>query len=142
MVDLVIDLLRDRAEKAPTAPLLPHRAGNEWSRLTNAQAWRQSGAVASWLIAQGYGPGGASFPIPAGESPLLAVLRLGALRAGAPVIEGATPIEPAVLLGCSIDASVAERRLHVSSSTPARFRLGIWRRHADLATIEDAIIGS
>ena len=55
---LVIDQLARSAERAPQAPLLPDRRGAAWQQLTNARAWAQSGAVASWLIAQGFGPGG------------------------------------------------------------------------------------
>jgi len=47
-MDLLIDRLARAAESAPQAPLLPRFA------LTNAQAWMQSGGVASWLIAQGF----------------------------------------------------------------------------------------
>ena len=56
MTDLVIDQLARRAEQAPDAPLFPGRSGDGWPLLTNAEAWARSGAVASWLIAQGFGP--------------------------------------------------------------------------------------
>ena len=55
---LVIDQVMRLNEEAPDAPLLMGRGGEEWTALTNAQVWRLSGAIASWLIAQGYGPGG------------------------------------------------------------------------------------
>ena len=85
---LVIDQLAQAAEHAPQAPLLSGRSGEEWQRLTNARAWAQSGAVASWLIAQGFGPDGRSLAVPAGDTPQRAVLLLGALRAGALVVPG------------------------------------------------------
>ncbi|HYR65512.1 MAG TPA: AMP-binding protein, partial [Reyranella sp.] len=83
--ELVIDQLARAAERAPHAPLLPERSGQRWRRLTNAEAWAQSGAVASWLIAQGFGPDGRSLAVEAADSPQRAILLLGALRAGAPV---------------------------------------------------------
>jgi hypothetical protein len=136
---LVIDQLARIAERAPHAPLLPDRSGADWHRLTNTVAWAQSGAVASWLIAQGYGPDGHSFPVPAKGSPERAVLLLGALRAGALVVEGSCPVPFAVLANCSIDASVAERRLHIETATPARMRGGVCLRHGDFATIAEAL---
>ena len=60
--------------------------------------------------------------VPADDTPERAVLLLGALRAGALVVEGPSPVAFAVLAQCSIDASVAERRLHIDASTPARMR--------------------
>ena len=136
---LVIDQLAQAAEHAPQAPLLPERSGEAWRRLTNARAWAQSGAVASWLIAQGFGPGGRSLTVPAGDTPERAVLLLGALRAGALVVPGPGTVEFAVLAHCSIDAAVAERRLHIDAETPARRRGDVCLRHGDLATIAQAI---
>ncbi len=136
---LVIDQLARAAEQAPLAPLLPERRDERWRRLTNARAWAQSGAVASWLIAQGYGPDGAVLGVPADDTPEHAVLLLGALRAGALVVEGPSPREFAVLAHCSIDASVAERRLHIDASTPARRRGTRCLRHGDFATIAEAV---
>jgi len=137
--ELAIDQLARAAEHAPQAPLLPDRRGEAWQRLTNARAWAQSGAVASWLIAQGFGPGARSLTVPAGDTPERAVLVLGALRAGALVIEGPSVVEFAVLANCSIDAAVAERRLHIDAETPARRRGNACLRHGDLATIAQAV---
>src|SRR5437764_386356 len=134
--ELVIDQLARAAEQAPHAPLLPERSGEVWRRLTNAEAWAQSGAAASWLIAQGYGPDGRRpLAVPAGESPERAVLLLGALRAGALVVEGPSVLEFAVLARCSIDASVAERRLHIDARTAARRRGDVCLCHGDFTTI-------
>ena len=141
MAELVIDQLARSAERAPHAPLLTERGGEAWQRLTNARAWAQSGAVASWLIAQGFGPDGRSLAVPAGDSPERAVLLLGALRAGALVVEGPSAVEFAVLANCSIDAAVAERRLHIDAETPARRRGDVCFRHGDFATIAQAVSG-
>jgi acyl-CoA synthetase (AMP-forming)/AMP-acid ligase II len=137
--ELVIDQLARSAERAPHAPLLPERSGDQWQRLTNARAWAQSGAVASWLIAQGFGPDGRSLAVPEGDTPERAVLLLGALRAGALVVPGPSAIEFAVLVHCSIDAAVAERRLHIDAKTPARRRDDSLLRHGDFATIAAAV---
>lgn len=110
-------------------------------RLTHAVAWAQSGAVASWLIAQGFGPEGRIVkldPLPDLER---AVLLLGALRAGALVADDAGVTLPrfGVLATCSIDASVAERRLHLDGNTPARRLGGRLQRQGDLITIAEAV---
>ena len=57
---LVIDRLQGAAERRPRVTFLAERRGPErsWRRLTYAEAWAKSGAVASWLIAQGFGPAG------------------------------------------------------------------------------------
>jgi feruloyl-CoA synthase len=169
VTDLVIDQLARQAEQAPDAPLFPGRSGDGWPLLTNAEAWARSGAVASWLIAQGFGPlgkdgRGRSLAVQAADSPQRAVLLLGALRAGAPVVgaplvgaplvgEGAaltfvadkgrlvaeSGIDLAALTHCSIDAAVAERRLHIDAATPARLSGESCRRHGDLSTIAQAV---
>ena len=136
---LVIDQLAQAAEHAPQAPLLTGRSGEEWQHLTNARAWARSGAVASWLIAQGFGPDARSLAVPAGYTPQRAVLLLGALRAGALVVPGPAIVEFAVLVHCSIDAAVAERRLHIDAETPARRSHESLLRHGDLATIAQAV---
>jgi len=84
------------------------------------------------------------------------VLLLGALRAGALVVEtageaalafttrqgrlvSADAIALAALVRCSIDAAVAERRLHIGADTPARMIGGTCRRHGDFMTIAEAV---
>jgi hypothetical protein len=148
--DLLIDRLARNAEREPLAPLLPRFA------MTNAQAWTQSGSVASWLIAQGFGPGARSIAVSAIDSPQRAVLLLGALRAGALVVETAGDaglafvtrdgelVSPdgiafAALARCPVDAAVAERRLHIGADTPARMIAGSCRRHGDFVTIAEAV---
>jgi feruloyl-CoA synthase len=149
--DLLIDRLARSAEHAPQAPLVP-RFG-----LTNAEAWAQSGAVASWLIAQGFGPGALSIAVAAADTSERVVLLLGALRAGALVVETAgaaalafvladgrlvTPdgIAFAALAHCPVDAAVAERRLHIRADTPARIIGGVCRRHGDFVTVAEAVL--
>jgi feruloyl-CoA synthase len=150
MADLLIDRLAHDAERDPRAVLLPGIA------LSRAEAWAQSGGVASWLIAQGFGPDALTLAVPAADGPERAVLLLGALRAGALVVEApgeaalvfakaagtlATPdgIAFAALARGSIDASVAERRLHIHADTPARIVRGACRLHGDLVTIAEAV---
>src|SRR5829696_1688789 len=59
---LVIDLLQRAAERRPTVTFLAERrgpgsgTGRAWQRLTYAEAWARTGAIASWLIAKGFGP--------------------------------------------------------------------------------------
>ena len=56
----VIDLLQRAAERRPDVTFLAERRGpgegaaRPWQRLTYAEAWARTGAIASWLIAQGY----------------------------------------------------------------------------------------
>ncbi len=138
---LVIDHLSRVAHERPLAPLLSDRQGDHWQALTNAEAWARSGAVASWLIAQGYGPEGKVFAVPPGDSPQRVVLLLGALRAGALVVEGPSEAPYRVLANCSIDAAVAERRLHLGAATPARMTGGVCRRHGDFSSIAEAVSG-
>jgi feruloyl-CoA synthase len=150
--DLLIDRLARNADKAPQALLLPRFT------LTNAEAWAQSGAVASWLIAQGFGPGALALALPAADGAERVVLLLGALRAGALVVETTSVaalafaledgrlvspdgIALAALAHCSVDAAVAERRLHIRADTPARIVGGVCRRHGDFVTVTEAVSG-
>ena len=112
--------------------------------------------MASWLIAQGFGPGARALSVPAEGGVERTLLLLGALRAGALVVEGDDPaalafamekgrlvmrdgIAFAALARCSIDASVAERRLHIDAGTPARQRGDLCRRQGAFATIAQAV---
>jgi feruloyl-CoA synthase len=81
---LVIDLLREAAERRPDTPFLAERRGPQraWQRLSYAEAWARTGAVASWLIAQGFGTGGAPAAILSDNSLENALFLFGALRAG------------------------------------------------------------
>lgn len=139
---LVIDLVAEANERAPQEPLLPGRAGLEWQMLTNAKAWTLSGAIASWLIAQGYGPGGKTVSVSGNDSPQRVALLLGALRAGAVVSDHGDAVGYGRLAAASIDAAVAERRLHISESTIARQDGTSCTRHGDFKSVEEAVTGS
>ena len=175
---LVIDRLQMAAERRPNVTFLAQRrgpgigTGRAWQRLTYAEAWARTGAIASWLIAKGYGPDSKPIAILSDNSLENALLVFGALRAGAivaPISPGyslsgdltrldhvlsivepalvfaqeGSPFEAALtsaakkgaqvitvdgklglpfgaLTSCSIDAAVAERRLHITHDTPAK----------------------
>ncbi len=164
MSELVIDCLGRLASEAPRAPLLADRTDAAWQALTQGRAWAESGAVASWLIAHGFGPeptrvAVCGLAVDAPDSPERAVLLLGALRAGAAVIDDEAAlafvchegrllvasgphagVALAALAHGSIDAAVAERRLHIDSNTPARLSNDKCVRHGDLATIRQAVM--
>lgn len=185
---MLIDRLGRAAQGRPNAAFLAEQ------RLTYAEAWARTGAVASWLIAKGFGPGSAPIALLSGESLERALLVFGAWRAGA-VVASISPddalsrdltrldqvlsiIEPALvfaqealpfeaaltsaakkgacivtvdgkrglpfgaLTSCSIDAAVAERRLHITADTPARILFtagssglpeGVLTTHGELA---------
>ena len=193
---LIIDLLGRAAERRPHVTFLAQRRGpqREWQRLTYAEAWARTGAVASWLIAKGYGPDSRPIAILSDNSLEHALLTFGALRTGAivaPISPGyslsgdlsrlehvLSIVEPALvfaqeglpfvaalnsaakkgplivtadgkrglpfgaLTSCSIDASVAERRLHITRDTPAKILFtsgssgtpkGVLNTHGNLA---------
>jgi feruloyl-CoA synthase len=62
----------------------------EWRRLTYADAWQKTAAIATWLIRNGFGPDRPGVMILSENSIEHALLTFGALRAGAPVI----PVSP------------------------------------------------
>ncbi len=198
---LVIDLLQRAAERRPHVTFLAERRGADraWQRLTYAEAWARTGAVASWLIAQGFGkdgfgPGGKPVAILSDNSLENALLVFGALRAGALVapispnyslsgdftrldhalsvvepglvfaqdsaryaaaldraeargarlvtVDGKRGLAFAALANGSIDAAVAERRLHLGPGTPAKILFtsgssglpkGVLNTHGNLA---------
>lgn len=71
-----IDLMQHATESHPHDIF---RAGHE---LTYAGAWARTGAVASWLIAQGFGPQSAPVATLSDNSLENALFFFGALRAG------------------------------------------------------------
>ena len=89
---LMIDRLAQAAERRPTVTWLAERRGPDraWQRLSYAEAWAKTGAVASWLIAQGYGPSSKPLAILSDNSLENALFLFGALRAGALV----APVSP------------------------------------------------
>jgi feruloyl-CoA synthase len=89
---LTIDQLRRAAERRPDVTWLAERRGPDraWQRLSYAEAWAKTGAIASWLIAQGYGPDSKPLAILSDNSLENALFLFGALRAGALV----APVSP------------------------------------------------
>ena len=81
---LMIDWLQRAAERRPQVTFLAQRRGPDraWRRLTYAEAWAKTGAVASWLIAQGYGPNSPPAAILSDNSLENALFLFGAMRAG------------------------------------------------------------
>lgn len=83
----------------PESTFLAERNGaDDWRRITYAQAWRDTGAIATWLIRQGFGPVGPPAMILSENSIGHALLMLGALRAGAAVV----PLSPTYSFGADL----------------------------------------
>ena len=193
---LVIDRLQAAALRRPDVTFLAERRGPDraWQRLTYAAAWAQTGAVASWLIAQGFGPDSPPVAILSDNSLENAVFLFGAQRAGvlvAPIspnyalagdfarldhalsvvepglvfaqdsaaygaaldraqargarivtVDGRRGLAFGALASSSVDAAVAERRLHIDADTPAKILFtsgstglskGVLNTHGNLA---------
>jgi acyl-CoA synthetase (AMP-forming)/AMP-acid ligase II len=160
---LIVDHFRQAAERRPRARCLG-------GRIHHAEVWARTGAIASWLIAQGFGPASAPAAILSGDSLEQALFLLGAQRAGLAVasfscesqdrldealdlvqpalavaqnstgcsamldrvaargvrlvtVDGQRGVAYGALANCSIDAAVAERRLHIDKDTHARLLL-------------------
>ena len=80
----------------PDTTFLAERdAYKQWRRLSYAAAWRDTAAVATWLIRQGFGPDSAPIMILSENSIEHAVLTLGAMRAGVAVV----PVSPTYSFG-------------------------------------------
>lgn len=89
---LMIDWLQRAAGRRPHVTFLAERRGPDraWQRVSYAEAWAKTGAVASWLIAQGYGPDSPPAAILSDNSLENALFLFGAMRAGLLV----APISP------------------------------------------------
>lgn len=196
---LMIDWLQRAAERRPHVTFLAERRGADraWQRLTYAEAWAKTGAVASWLIAQGYGPDSPPAAILSDNSLENALFLFGAMRAGllvAPIspnyslsgdfarldhalnlvqpalvfaqdstiygkaldrtaarlitVDGKRGLPFGALTSSSIDAAVAERRLHITADTPAKIMFtsgstgtakGVLNTHGNLASAIEMI---
>lgn len=96
----LIEHLEHAKNIRPDTVFLAERTGSrQWSRLTYAEAWRKTGAIATWLIRNGFGPGRPGVMILSENSIEHALLTFGALRAGAPVI----PVSPTYSFGSDLD---------------------------------------
>jgi feruloyl-CoA synthase len=92
----LIDYLARAAELRPQTTFLAERdASKQWRRLTYAGAWRDTTAIATWLIRRGFGPDSAPLMILSENSIEHAVLMLGAMRAGVAVV----PVSPTYSFG-------------------------------------------
>jgi feruloyl-CoA synthase len=92
----LIDYLARAAELRPQTTFLAERdASKQWRRLSYAEAWRDTTAVATWLIGKGFGPDSAPLMILSENSIEHAVLMLGAMRAGVAVV----PVSPTYSFG-------------------------------------------
>ena len=92
----LIDYLARAAEIRPDATFLAERdSARQWRRLTYAAAWRDTAAVASWLMRNGFGPDSAPIMILSENSIEHALLMLGAMRAGVAQV----PVSPTYSMG-------------------------------------------
>jgi feruloyl-CoA synthase len=92
----LIEYLERAKDLRPETTFLAERnAHREWRRVTYRKAWQQTGAIATWLIRKGFGPGRPGVMILSENSIEHALLTFGALRAGVPVL----PISPTFSFG-------------------------------------------
>ena len=92
----LIDYLARAAELRPDTTFLAERDGaKQWRRLTYACAWRDTAAVATWLIRKEFGPDSPPVMILSENSIEHALLMLGAMRAGVAVV----PVSPTYSFG-------------------------------------------
>lgn len=97
---LLIDLLQHASQIRPEGAFLAERdAAGGWRKITYAQAWRDTGAIATWLIRRGFGPDGPPVMILSENSIQHALLMLGTLRAGA----AAVPVSPTYSFGADLN---------------------------------------
>jgi feruloyl-CoA synthase len=95
----LIEYLEHAKNIRPDTVFLAERnQAREWDRLTYAEAWAKTGAVATWLIRHGFGPDRPGVMILSENSIEHALLTYGALRAGATVI----PVSPTYSFGADL----------------------------------------
>jgi len=98
-VPSLVDYLERAVQLRPNDSFLAQRdADGRWRRLTYADAWRDTCAVATWLIDRGFGPEGRPLMILSENTIEHAVLMLGALRAGVAV----APVSPTFSFGSDL----------------------------------------
>jgi feruloyl-CoA synthase len=96
----LIDYLARAAGLRPDSTFLAERdAGRQWRRLTYAAAWRDTAAVATWLIRNGFGPDSPPIMILSENSIEHALLMLGAMRAGVAQV----PVSPTYSFGRDLE---------------------------------------
>lgn len=97
---LLIELLERASQIRPNQAFLGERdEQGRWRTISYAQMWRDTGAVATWLIRHGFGPGGPPVMILSENSIEHATLMLGTLRAGAPAV----PVSPTFSFGADLN---------------------------------------
>ncbi len=95
----LVDYLDRAVQIRPDNTFLAERDGSgQWRRLTYSAADRDTAAIATWLMRQGFGPGSAAIMILSENSIHHALLMLGALRAGAAVV----PVSPTYSQGTDL----------------------------------------
>jgi feruloyl-CoA synthase len=104
----LVDYLEQSAQRRPDTTFLAERSGaTAWRRLSYGQAWRDSAAIATWLIRHGFGPQGPAIMILSENSIEHGLLTLGALRAGAAVV----PVSPTYSFGKDVGVGNEPSRL-------------------------------
>ena len=92
----LVDYLARAAQLRPNTTFLAERdAAKQWRRLTYAAASRDTAAVATWLIRNGFGPESPPIMILSENSIEHALLMLGAMRAAVAVV----PVSPTYSFG-------------------------------------------
>jgi feruloyl-CoA synthase len=96
----LIEYLERAKNLRPQSTFLAERNRERaWDRLTYLDAWQRTGAIATWLIRNGFGPDRPGVMILSENSIEHALLTFGALRAGAAVI----PVSPTYSFGSDLD---------------------------------------
>jgi feruloyl-CoA synthase len=104
----LVDYFEQSARRRPDTTFLAERApGGPWRRLTYREAWRDSGAIATWLIRHGFGPDGQKVMILSENSIEHGLLTLASLRAGAAVV----PVSPTYSFGKDVTVDNGPSRL-------------------------------
>jgi feruloyl-CoA synthase len=104
----LVDYLEQSAQRRPDTTFLAERSSaTAWRRLSYREAWRDSAAIATWLIRHGFGPEGPAVMILSENSIEHGLLMLGALRAGAVVV----PVSPTYSFGKDVGVGNEPSRL-------------------------------